>query len=472
MVGRSVEKYKIVAQALLILFWVQSTYLFPIQELVPSAADVLTPFVNTVVDLVLILFGLWTLSGRTNIILLIALIAIALISKFVNDVSMTIFVNGMRNYLDIFFVYCILRYLIGTRERVCYFLPLMDKSLYIFLLLQMPVMVIQCIRWGAYDNVGGTLGWMMSGTISTLIYVVSFYLMVRRWDAKLPYMDNIRRNWILVVALFPTMLNETKISFVYLAMYFLLLVPMDKNFFKRLIYVLPIMVVVIAGFGYVYLNLLVNNRADEGDDDVMSVSFVTDYVVGSDEVRTLVLDGYMNTVMPDVQETDFARGLKMATLPIILSDTPHSWVVGFGPSQFRGGTVIDKTKFSQEYDWLLRGTQLTIMVYLVDLGLLGVGWLVWFLLVVFRVGKRVHGRNRRVTWFMVLTIVLSIIYLPIHILHPFLIIVLYIILLSSRWTLMRYVPRPCGLLLPLIPGPQSENSPLSPVVDDTSRAEK
>lgn len=459
-----IPKYKIVTRMLLTVFWVLGTYLFPLQEIVPGVAEAIGSYMNLLTEAIIILLGLWTIRSRADWALLISLLVISLISKTVNIMSWSFYINGMRSYLTTIFLLCIIRYLLSTRERIQYFVTLMDRSLYIFLLIQMPVMIIQCIRWGAYDNVGGSLGWMNSGQISTLIYAISFYLMVRRWDNEKPYIQNLKENWILLLALFPSMLNETKISFVYLILYFLLLVPFDRKYFKRMLYVAPLMIIAVAAFGKIYLSLMVNARQDGEIENVMSFDFLSDYVFGNDDVTTLVLDGYMNTVLPEVQEDDFARGLKFAALPIILNDKPYTWWIGFGPSQFRGGSQMELTPFAVQYEWLLRGTQMSAMVFLVDLGIPGLLWLVAYYIVLFRAFRRVRKREKRLSWYMAITVIATTFYIALHILPAFMIVIIYLCMLTSRWPILKYVEKPHGWLLPELPGtlttynPQPDNA--------------
>ncbi len=451
---KTVPKYKLVAWSLLAVFWVFGTYSFPIQEIVPALFEPVFSAFNLLGDVTLILLGFWTLRSRMDIALYIALLVIGITSALINDTPRLLVINGMRPYLISISLLIIVRYLLSTRERVRYFLPLFEKSLYIFLLLQMPVMVIQCIRWGAYDNVGGTLGWMFSGPISTLIYLISFYLMVRRWDYSLSYIDNLRRNIILVIALFPSLLNETKISFIYMVMYFFFLIPMDRMFFKRMLYVAPLMLLAVGGFAAVYLTLLNDTKIEDYDgirSDVTSTKFLSDYIVGDDGMRTLVLDGYLEAVMPEVEEEDFARGLKYSALPIIISDTPHAWYVGFGPSQFKGGKNLQLTKFAQEYDWLLRGTQMSFMSYLIDLGMAGVLWLVWYLLVLFRAFRHVRKRDKRVTWFTSISMIMCLSYIALHALIIPMIVFTFVAMISSRVPLFKYAPLPSGWLLKPLP---------------------
>ena len=459
---KTVPKYKIVARMLLAVFWVLGTYLFPIQELVPGAADAARATGSIVSDALIILAGLWTLRARIDIALYVVLLLIGGVSAWYNDIPAVMAINGLRAYLLPLSLLIIVRYLLSTRERVRYFLPRFEKSLYIFLLLQFPVMVIQCLRWGAYDNVGGSLGWMMSGTISTLIYLISFYLMVRRWDDSRTYLENLKQNYMLLVCLFPSMLNETKISFVYLAMYIFFLVPMDRMFLKRILYVIPLMLLSIGGAVALYITILGGATIDDYEGtqtDVTSSKFISEYMVGNDEVRTLVLDGYMETVMPDVQEADFARGLKYAVLPIILGDTPHAWYVGFGPSQFKGGTTLETTPFAKEYEWLLRGTEMSVMSYLIDLGVAGLLWLAWYIIVLFRFFHRVRKRSKRITWNMVLTLLISLAYFPLHTLFIPMIVFTFVAMMSSRVPLFRYAPRPSGWLLKPMPETVGPHAP-------------
>lgn len=454
---RIVSKYKIVARSLLIVFWVFGTYMFPIQEAVPAIAPAAASIGSLLSDAAIILLGLWTLHKRIDIILYAVLVLIGITSAIINDIPLVMAINGMRFYLIAVSILPIIRYLLATHERVSYFIPLMDRSLYAFLLLQMPVMVFQCIRWGAFDNVGGTLGWNMSGTISTLIYIISFYLMVRRWDSSKSYLGNLRQNIILVVALLSSMLNETKISFIYLVLYFFFLIPMDRNYIKRMVYLAPIIVIMICGFGYVYSRLLSDSYSYISDYGSMtSMDFFSSYTFGDDNARTLVLDGYLEQVMPEVEEADFARGLKYSTLPIILSDTPHSWYVGFGPSQYKGWTTLELTPFAQQYEWLLKGTQMSVMSFVIDLGLAGLLWFVWYLLVLFRSFRHVKKRDKRLTWFLSLITILAVCYMPMHIYIVFMIIFVYTAMLSSREPLFKFVPQPTGWWLKPLPKESSD----------------
>lgn len=447
-------KYKIVSTLLLAIFWIAGTYAYPLQELAPSVFSILNPYIYTVGEGLIFVLGLWTLRNRLDIILLSSLLIISLTSKELNGISFVTFANGMRQYLDLVFILCIIRYLLATRVRLEYFIPLFEKNLYAFLLLQFPVMVQQCFRWGAFDNVGGSLGWMMSGPISTLLYVISFYLMLRRWDYYKSYIANLKQNWILLVCLFPSMLNETKISFIYLVLYFVLLIPLGKGYMKKILYIAP-----LTGFialGSIELFNVIQSRSEYAN-DIHEFS-ITDYVFGQEEMRTAIQDGTMEDAIPYFEEEniDLARGIKFASLPIVIQSSPHGLWFGFGPSQFKGGTVMNQTAFAKEFSWLLSGTTISLIMFQVDLGLLGVLWLLAYLYILFRAGKRIKKREWRLTLLVAIIFIINLFYMAPHQILPFMIIFIFIIMMSSRWSLNKYVPEPTGWLLYPLPNSTKE----------------
>lgn len=438
-------KYKIVSTLLLVIFWITSTYAYPLQEMAPSVFTTLNPYIYMLGEGLIMVLGLWTLRNRLDIILLATLLIVSLTSKVLNGISFITFANGMRQYLDLVFILCIIRYLLATRIRLEYFIPLFEKNLYLFLLLQFPVMVQQCIRWGAFDNVGGSLGWMMSGPISTLLYVISFYLMTRRWDTNKSYIANLKQNWILLVCLFPSMLNETKISFIYLALYFVLLVPLGKGYLKKILYIIPL--TGLFAFGSIELFSVVQSNSNYAN-DIHEFS-IKDYVLGQEDMRTAIQDGTMEDAIPYFEEenVDLARGLKFASLPIVIRSHPHGFWFGFGPSQFKGGSVMDQTEFAKEFSWLLTGTTISLLMFQIDLGVFGMLWLLAYLLILFRAWQRVKKREWRLTLFMAIIVILNLFYMAPHQILPFMIIFIFIILMSSRWSLNKYVPEPTGWLL-------------------------
>ncbi len=444
--SRVYTKYKVVAYTLLSIFWVLGTYTCILQEISESVYNAISTYINIVGEGLLVILALWTIRKRVDMFLIGSFLAISIISSYLNNGGLFFWLNGLRSYIPMLFTVPVIRYLFSTRRRAMLFLRLMDKSIYIFLWLQIPVMIYQCILYGAYDNVGGTLGWMNSGTISTLIYLLSFYLMLRHWDKDKNYLENLKHNWILLMLLFPSMLNETKISLIYIVLYFLFLIPMDKKFLFRLLYLSPVILVAISVGVYLYSSFLNTKYLTDDDDpsNMFSVEWIEEYTFGKETMKTLVLEGYMEN-MNDVQETDFARGIKFAALPIILDDNPYGWIWGYGIGQFKGGTHVEMTKFASKFEWFIRGTVMQLMMFIIEMGIMGCLWLIIYILVLFRWGKRVGNRNKRLQWFMGIVTAMILTYAPFFTFIQFMILFTYIAFLSSRWRLTELC-KPTALL--------------------------
>lgn len=426
---QGLTKTSIVSKALFIVFWILAIFPFTLQEISMGIYEKVETPIRLACDGVLLLLALWTIKNRLDIILAGTLIVLSFSSSVLNNIGLAQWANGVRIYLPLVTLLPIVRYLLATRARAMDFLRKMDRTLFIFLVMQVPCMIYQCFLYGAYDNVGGSLGWMMSGTISSLIYAISFYLMLRHWDNGKSYLENLKSNWVLIFLLFPSYLNETKISFIFLAFYFLFLVPFDRNFMKRILVVLPVMLVMVMGAGWFYIKMVVP------DENIFTAEYLETYLQGDDEMQSLVMDNYLDQDAPDVNETDFGRGLKMAVLPDIFNSQPSSWIYGFGGGQFKGGREVDVPKFAQQYEWFLQGTWIGITMFAIELGILGLLWLVGYMIVLFRPFRRVAHREKRLQMYVLLIMVLNLFYGPSFIYVVYTFMLTYMAFVGSRWKL-------------------------------------
>ena len=144
-------------------------------------------------------------------------------------------------------------------------------------------------------------------------------------------------------------------------------------------------------------------------------------------------------------------------MPILLSSEPYGWYVGFGVGHFKGGTILEETKFYKEYKWLLQGTQITVQMIALEMGVAGLLWLTAFFLVMFRAFRKVRCRNKRLTWFMSIITVMILLYTAPNLVFPFMLIMTFVVMISSRWSLLKYVEKPKGLFLPPIATTDGQN---------------
>lgn len=422
----AVTKYKFIADVLIFTFWVCATLPFVIQEVSGDYHLAEITKLWFLIEIVVTVLGLWTLKARADKVVLAIYLALSLFDTIiVNKLSFIYWLNGCRMYIGFLFMFPIIRYFWTNLERRRYFVARMDRLLYLYLVIQFPCMVVQCIRYGAYDNVSGSIGWMASGTASTIIYLISFYLMLRRWNPSLSYMQNLRNNWDLLFLLLPTWMNETKVSFIYIAMYFFFLVPMDKQFVKRMLVVGPLMAVVLAGALYLYSTLVSNS-------DKVDLEMVQEYVLGNEELVDLVEFVMENDLVE--YEGDYARGLKFYVVPEIFS-RHDAWLTGFGVDQIKGGSSgLDKSEFAKQYYWVLNGTQMQFYIALIDMGVPGAILYLIYWIWAFRLGKRYRKeRNRQMTWMFGLTTLLFSFYIPPFIIPPFYVMFMFMVFAGGRW---------------------------------------
>lgn len=420
------KKSRLISKIFFGVFWIVALIPFIGQQFALSAYESIIPYISVLADFVIIALGLWLIKDKTDWILLISFVLLAYISTCViNKLSLLHFINGMRLYIGYLFLVPILKYFFNNDNLRKYFILKMDRTLYLFLWIQVPCMIYQCILYGAYDKVGGSLGWMMSGVISTMIYLISLYLMLKRWNNKKTYFQNLCDNWILVFLLFPSFLNETKISFVFLAMYFFFLIPMDKNYIKKLIIVAPIILVILCGSVYFYYATTGNKE------NILSEEYISFYLHGDEDSLNLVelaFDGDELDTAED-QGNDWARGLKLAVIPWMFQTKKYTEFFGFGIGQFKGGTIVERTSFYKEYEWILKGSVLQIQIWLIELGVLGLLWSVVFWIVAFGLFRKCK-RHYQFQLYMLSVVIITSVYNCCFIIMPFYVVFMYMALMS------------------------------------------
>ena len=212
----------------------------------------LTTFSQLVVDVIMLFLAICTVRKTVDIVFIGSLLVIAAVSGFiVNNDTIVVWLNGLRYFFPVMFLPPILRYFWATEYRHDLFVKSLDKQLYIFLWLQVPTVLFQFFMYGAGDYVGGTMGGWFSGILSFSIYYVSFYLLNKRIDRN-NILRSLYQNWTLIFLLFPTFLNETKISFALIIVYFILLLPIDRKYIIRMTFLAPVVIILVAVGSYFY----------------------------------------------------------------------------------------------------------------------------------------------------------------------------------------------------------------------------
>ncbi len=367
-----VERYKLYYRLFLAIFWIETCFGFVAEELLPF----IEPARNALFllcDVATLILGLLTLRKRGDWVVFGSFYLLAIISTvIVNRESWMTMLNGSRDFFGLIFAVPILRWFF-THERSDEFKASMIKQLNIWLWLQAFCVTEQFIRYGANDHGGGTMGEGASGMVSMMIYLVSFFLITRNWDSS-DYFGSLRRNWKYIFLLYPSFLNETKVSFILLAAYFVLLLKYDRKLLLRMTYILPLSVLVFIGLGSLYLNLT-RQEADE----VLSKEFFEDYLYGIDldymvDVAIMVQDGDIEVDPREWWSVDIPRMAKLALVMPELRERKGGLWLGAGVGQFKGGSIVSETRFYSYNEWLLSGSRPWSFFVLVQLGFAGLIW--------------------------------------------------------------------------------------------------
>ncbi len=424
MIERNLFYYRIV----IIIFWIEACFGFVSEELLPFAhLENLRSPLFFVADVALVFVGIKTITLKRDWIILWSFVALAVLSTLiVNHESIMSLVNGARQFIGMLFFVPIFRYLL-TCERGAEFKQKIDRQLYIFLWIQAFCLVEQFVRYGANDHGGGSMGNGASGPVSSLICMISFYLISQNWDEN-NYFKSLKDNKQYVLLLFPVFLNETKISLIYIAVYFILLYRYEIKTIGKLVFLVPLFAVMMAGAYYLYVV-----ATNQDDTNVLSSEFMTAYLFGEDPDEIIT---YSQLAANDEYEDDYIwfidmpRFLKVSLIPETLSTSKGGLVFGAGLGQFKGGSLVDHTKFFTENKWVLNGSIFMLYIYVIQLGILGLIWGIMSFIAILR-GHCNSPLERKNKLYIIMFFVAAMFYLPLLTFLPFAVVFYYICAAST-----------------------------------------
>ncbi len=140
--------------------------------------------------------------------------------------------NGVRA-LMFYFASLVVIYDLFTSKLGDLFVDLMTKFIILYAIMQIPFAGYQFLKYGANDAVGGTFGLRGgSGMLTQILYVICFYLLVRFASLDDGSHFKIGKILLFVPLLIPTMLNETKISFILLPVFLVLIVATGRKIYR------------------------------------------------------------------------------------------------------------------------------------------------------------------------------------------------------------------------------------------------
>lgn len=354
---------KIIIYSLLTTLAISGFTGFLIDESILSIDKSITTFI---LDVLLFLIAIASINKTKQIrklllfssfFLIISIISYILNSK---NLNLSAYANGLREFLPYFLFPIIYINILQSNWRN-FLISKFNTFLYIFLVLQIPVSIYQFLKYGAGDFVGGTQGAGFSGILTFLIFLSTYYLMIKKFDEN-NFFKNLLKKSFLFIFWLPAFINETKISFILILCFFLLIVKLSFSNIKKIVFITFLILPIFFFFNFIYQNTVSNFTST----DFLDLNFLENYLATDDTQK------------------DIPRLQKIGIVMLQFNNEEILW--GKGVGQFKGGSKLSLTPFATKYEWLLSGSVPMFFFLLVQIGLIGAIWFIiyWFFLISFR----------------------------------------------------------------------------------------
>jgi hypothetical protein len=269
-----------------------------------------------------------------------------------SDVDLFQHLNGLREYLIVFCSFLFFDYILQSKYANRFNL-IFIRFLIFFLIAQIPITLSQFLEFGAGDRVGGSFGLSGgSGVITALIYLSCFLILTHYSIISKKDYFNLKINLLLFLLFIPSFLNETKITFLLMPLFFLCQVKVSGKKAIATVSVIIILLFSLYAFNEIY-SLTTDMEANP-----FAMIFSRDF-----------LERYLAN--ESLYVGDIARITKINYAISMLANDFSSLLFGKGIGLFRGGSILEPTSTTMEYFWLLRGTRPYIFTILLQIGAVG-----------------------------------------------------------------------------------------------------
>ncbi|MGA9119733.1 MAG: hypothetical protein WB699_10240 [Bacteroidota bacterium] len=294
---------------------------------------------------VLVLFRNRSYYG-SKAFLIFAFISFVTVLYHVDSLGVVSQLNGLRQPLP-FLAALVFVHDIANSKYWPSFSKLFTRYLLGYALLQIPVSVWQFLKYGAGDPVGGTYGLTGgSGLITQQAFLISFYLISYTASSRDGSTFVIRRALPFLALLIPCALNETKVAFVLLPVFVILLSVTRKHWYKTV----PFLIV---GGALIYLLNFYYSKTSEDTSKILDVRFAEKYL-------------YYNT-----QEDDLPRFARIPIMFRIMDYDPLLETIGLGYGLFLGNDILGVTRLSRSLTYL-QGSRILLFTSWIQGGILAV----------------------------------------------------------------------------------------------------
>jgi hypothetical protein len=294
--------------------------------------------------IVVLLAGLvvWKHRGSypVRFLLLFLLTVIGTVIYNIDRVSVVSQLNGLRQPL-FFFASLVVMYDLfqsAVSERLVRHFTIF---LVLFAAAQIPTSIVQFLLYGPGDRVGGTFGIKGgSGYVTLLAFMISFYVTVRFASLEDGTHFKIGRALVFTSLLIPCALNETKVAFLLLPVYFAALIASRRHMMRAI----PLLIVgVMLAYALDY--------------------YYSEYVEDTSKVFDIVtLEHYL--FYGRSYYTDIPRFAKLGMMFTMMGREPITFLTGFGWGIFSGGDVMDASRFARSVAYFSGSRMMIFTIWL------------------------------------------------------------------------------------------------------------
>ncbi|MCC6395843.1 MAG: hypothetical protein IT282_02420 [Bacteroidetes bacterium] len=264
------------------------------------------------------------------------------------------------------------------------FVESFTSYLFVFALLQLPASLYEVARFGATDHVGGTFGFGGSGILTQLLFLIAFYFVVRRGSLYEGTAFNIKKVFLYSILLIPCALNETKISFIFLPLFFSLIAFTSGKVYRAI----PIVVLsVLLGlfWEYFYSTNVQETRT------VFDIRYVERYLYSGD-----------NSV-------DMPRLARIPVMFHLMRGDIGAILLGLGYGLFGGANVLGMTQLGKTLSFL-GGSKILLFTIWIQGGLLAVLSVAFAMFGFMRTKSWNYYTLRRFKWFLFFSLIVMWVY--------------------------------------------------------------
>lgn len=323
------------------------------------SSKIIDTLLTLIIDFLIISLTISLLKfGSRYLKYLIMFVIISTISYLLsNNTYILTHINGIRETFVFICYFYLMDTLSTSREREN-MIKEFSTFAFIFLIIQLPVSIIQYLQFGPGDSVGGTYGDGGSGLLTFSIFLLIYFLI--EYNIKSPS-ERLKTAFPFLVFLLPIALNETKISFVLLLLFFTSFANFQKM--TSLIVFISIGILAVVSFSFFY-STQENVSYKNPIEGIYSNDFLENYLNGE------IDDGF----------EDIPRFTKLtAGVEVLVKDDVLFLGKDYGAFMFN--QTKSRTEFSKKYKWLLIGT-IPYSFYLLMSGgvllFLLINWMIFF----------------------------------------------------------------------------------------------